>query len=326
MTFPSGTEAAPTIVTTARPALTWSQADPDPGGIFNHFQIQITNEANNVMILNSGKLWQGTTATSGSWTIISDLPAGHKLRVRVKVWDEFDEQSDWSEQTWMYLNRPPHADFDWTPKPAVEGDTVSLVNFSTDPDNDPLTYSWQIEGPAYSSSQGTENATIPAAVTDNHPGDYIVTLKATDPYGASDTITKPVRVGDLRVEGFVSHTEQWELNRKAYNRLKSGEDERPRPAQMFWSGEAFVLAAETNEPAVQVQAVMSYTELRSHLASTSYTSWKAQLFRNDFESLPDREYMFQFTAVWSNGHTETASRTIIVSNPWTDFISSVRKE
>jgi hypothetical protein len=326
MTYPSGSEAAPTVVTTFKPVLTWNQTDPDPGAAFYYFQIQITNEANNVMILDSGKYWQGTIATTGSWTVPSDLPAGQKMRVRVKVWDEFGAESEWSPQTWMYINRPPHADFDWTPKPAFEGDAVTLINKSTDPDGDTLTFIWQIAGPAYSSVQSSIDAVIPAAVTDYHPGDYMVTLTATDPYGASDTVTKPVRVGDLQVEGFVRHTAQWDLNRKSYNRLKSGEDERPRPVGMFWSGEAFVLEAQTNEPAAQVQAVMSYTELRSVLASVHFTAWTAQLYRNDFESLPDQDYMFQFTAVWPNGHVETAARTITVSNPWTDFTSSVRKE
>ncbi|NHN30186.1 glycoside hydrolase family 78 protein [Paenibacillus agricola] len=326
MTYPSGTEAAPTRVTTFRPTITWNQTDPDPNPTFTYFQIQITNEANTIMVLDSTKLWQGTTAASGSWTATSDLPDGQKLRVRVKVWDEFDLESGWSAQTWMYINRPPVAEFDWSPKPAYEGDAVVLVNLSTDPDGDPLTSSWQIEGPGYSSTQVTPNAAIPAAVTDHHPGDYIVTLTVTDPYGASDQVTKPVQVGDLQIQGFVDHTAQWDLNRKAYNRLKSGEEERPRPPQMFWSGEAFVLSALTNEPATQVQAAMSYTELRSPLASTDFTAWKAQMFRNDFESLPDKEYTFQFTAVWPNGHVEIAAVTITVSNPWVDFTSSVRKE
>jgi hypothetical protein len=326
MGFPNGSEAAPNIVTTARPELAWNQADPDPGVVFNFFQIQITNEANHVMILDSGKLWQGTAAPSGSWTVTSDLPAGQKLRVRVKVWDEFNAESDWSTQTWMYINRSPKADFDWIPKPVLEGDSVALANQSTDPDGDSLLYSWQIDGPSYSSVQATQHALMPSTITDHHPGDYRVVLKVTDPYGASDTMVKNVRVGDLRVDGMVGHTAQWEQNRKAYNRLMSGDAERPRPAQMFWSGEAFVLAAETNEPAVQVQAMMSYTELRSQLASANGITWNAQMFRTDFESLPDKEYTFQFTAVWANGHIETAVRTITVSNPWTDFVSSVRKE
>lgn len=326
MTFPYGTQAAPNIINTLRPELTWYQTDPDIGFVLYWYQIQITNEANDATIYDSGKTWQNTTSTTGRMTVPVDLPTGQKMRVRVKVWDQYGAESNWSPQTWMMINRPPHADFDWTPKPAFEGDTVTLINQSTDPDGDPLTFQWQIEGPDYHSIQVTTNALIPASVTDYHPGDYVVTLTATDPYGASDTVTKIVQVGDLTVEGFVRHTAQWDLNRKAYNRLKSGEDERPRPVEVFWSGEAFVLEAKTNEKASLVHASMTYTELQSVLTSTNLTDWTAQMYRSDFESLPDQEYTFQFRAVWSNGHVEIAARTIRVSNPWTEFTSSVRKE
>ncbi|WP_165972102.1 CARDB domain-containing protein [Paenibacillus piri] len=326
MTFPYGTQAAPNIINTLRPLLTWSQTDPDPGAVFHYFQIQITNEANNVTILDSGKVWQGTTSTSGSWTVPIDLPTGQKMRVRVKVWDEYGAESNWSPQTWFLINRPPHADFDWTPKPAFEGDEVRLLNRSSDPDGDPLFYEWIITGPAYSAAHTSVDAAIPAAVTDFHPGDYTVTLKATDIHGASDTITKIVRVGDLAIEGFVRHTQQWEENRKSYNMQKSGDPERPRPVSMFWSGEAFVLEAITNEPAAKVSARMSYTELSSELTSANRRAWKTQLQRDDFESLPDQAYTFQFTAVWPNGHTESASCIITVKNAWTEYTSSVRKE
>ena len=40
------------LLNTLRPTLQWSQTDPDPGTTFQYFQIQITNEANNVMILD----------------------------------------------------------------------------------------------------------------------------------------------------------------------------------------------------------------------------------------------------------------------------------
>jgi hypothetical protein len=326
MSFPYGTQAAPNIVGALRPTLTWNQSDPDAGARFDYFQIQITNEANNIMILDSGKLWQGTTAASGSWTVSNDLPTGQKLRVRVMVWDQYGSQSNWSPQTWMMINRPPAANFTWSPQPANEGDAVMLINQSSDPDGDLLSFSWQIIGPAYTSTQGSMDALIPASATDFHPGSYAVTLTATDPYGASDTVTKLIPVGDLHIEGFVRHAPQWELNRKTYNRKKSGEDERPRPVGTFWAGETFVLAADTNEPAAEVRAVMSYTELRSNLTSTSHIAWEGQIYRTDFEQLPDADYIFRFTAVWPNGHTESVDRIITVNNPWTDFTSSVRKE
>ncbi|WP_238540324.1 hypothetical protein [Paenibacillus mucilaginosus] len=87
MTYPYGTQDAPTVMNTARPLLRWRQTDPDPAPVFTFYQLQITNEANDVLILDSGRRRQNTTDTSASWSVPQDLPAGQKLRVRVKVWD-----------------------------------------------------------------------------------------------------------------------------------------------------------------------------------------------------------------------------------------------
>ncbi|MEW9698549.1 hypothetical protein [Paenibacillus sp. SI8] len=100
MTVPDGTQSAPTIFNTLRPTLHWKQTDPDPGTVFTYFQIQITNEANDTMILDSGQYDQGSSSTVGSWLVNTDLPAGQKLRVRVRVYDGY-VWSSYSEQTWM---------------------------------------------------------------------------------------------------------------------------------------------------------------------------------------------------------------------------------
>ncbi|ULL17940.1 hypothetical protein DVH26_27835 [Paenibacillus sp. H1-7] len=327
MSYPWGTQDNPTIVNTRQPTLTWTQSDPDAGGWLDYFQILIINEANNNTIYDSGKVWQHTQSTNGSITVPWDLPTGQKMRVRVKVWDQYGAESSWSPDAWMMINRPPVADFDWTPKPAFEGDTVYLLNQSTDPDGDPLTYEWQIKGPAYDVVQHTWDTSIPSTVTDNHPGDYIVSLKVTDIHGATSQVEKIVRVGDLQLRGFVKHTGQWDDNRKSYNMRKSGDPERPRPYDMFWSGEAFVLEALTNEPAAAVQVHMSYTELDQELTSnTTHTIWSGQMHRDDFETLPDQSYSFRFHATWPNGHIESVIPVITVRDPWTDFATSVRKE
>ncbi|WP_282941194.1 hypothetical protein [Paenibacillus sp. RC67] len=327
MSFPYGTQSAPTIINTLRPTFTWLQTDPDADAWLDYFQIQIINEANNYVIYDSGKMWQHTQSSQGTFALPVDLPTGQKMRVMVRVWDQYGAESPWSPQVWMMINRPPIADFDWTPKPAFEGDTVYLINRSSDPDGDPLTFEWQIIGPEYSAAYTSLNAEIPSSSTDNHPGDYRVTLKATDIHGASDSITKVVPVGDLMLDGFVRHTPQWNENRQAYNLRKTGETERPRPYDLFWSGEAFVLVATTNEPASNVKVNMSYTELEEQLtAAFNRKDWDGQMMRDDFEKLPDKSYIFRFTATWPNGHTEYVERIISIKNPWTEFAPSVRKE
>src|SRR5690606_5084996 len=136
MTSPSDTQANPTMFNTLRPTLTWRQTDPDPRTTFRHYQLQINNEIGAV-ILDNGQLNQNTTSQNGSWAVNRNLPAGEKLQVRVRVHDG-SVWSGWSAYTWMIINRPPIADFVWEPRPAFEGDHVTLINQSRDPDDDPL--------------------------------------------------------------------------------------------------------------------------------------------------------------------------------------------
>lgn len=100
MTNPLGTQAAPTIFSELRPTFQWMQSDQDPGTLFTYFQLQITNESNDAMILDSGSFYQGSVSTAGSWKVNQDLPAGQKLRVRVRVFDGA-VWSEYSAQTWF---------------------------------------------------------------------------------------------------------------------------------------------------------------------------------------------------------------------------------
>ncbi|TVY07324.1 CARDB domain-containing protein [Paenibacillus cremeus] len=116
MSNPWGTQADPTIFTTVRPTMVWSQTDPDPGTVFLYDEIQITNEDNTVMIWDSGKVWENTTSNVGSLPVGIDLPVGQKMRVRVKVWDNYGAESNWSPQAWMLIVPSP-------PPPTIDTDT-----------------------------------------------------------------------------------------------------------------------------------------------------------------------------------------------------------
>jgi hypothetical protein len=66
------------------------------------------------------------------------------------------------------------------PATAVTGDPVAFDGeATTDPDGDPLTYAWSIDG----QQLDVENAWL--SVSFAHPGTHVVTLTATDPSGAS---------------------------------------------------------------------------------------------------------------------------------------------
>jgi hypothetical protein len=327
MSWPWSTSAAsPNVTNEQRPTLSWVQNDPDPGAVFEWFQLQIT-EQGGAVVLDTGVLQMSTSANEASWKVLRDLPLGKPLAVRVQVWDQYGAGSGWSESTWLYVNRAPVAAFDWVPKPAYEGDEVQLTNRSTDPDGDALQAEWRIAGPAYDETGAVWNAVIPAVRTDGHPGDWVVTLTVTDVHGLTGTVTQIVPIGDLTLQGFVKHTERWEENRRKYNLRQTGDVELPRTADKFWAGESFVLEAATNQPASGVEARMSHLELMSTLAGDGgKTGWSSSLYRDDFELLPDGPYTFMFTARFPNGHIEAAAVIVHIQGAWTEYTSSVRKE
>ncbi|WP_248930502.1 CARDB domain-containing protein [Paenibacillus hamazuiensis] len=328
LTWPTGPQTNPDVTNSTRPTVTWLQSDPDAAAVFSNYQVQILNDSFDVAA-DSGIVAQNTTGTLGAWTPNQDLPRSRLYGVRVQVWDQYGAASGWSSVTWFYINGPPAVDFSWTPNPAYERDTITLINRSSDPDGHSLSFTWSAAGPAGSPAvpvQTTTDATISGDITDYHPGVYVVTLTACDPYGLCSSVTKPVNVGDLTITGFVKHFDQWNLNRQAYNRAKTGDPELPRPYDMFWAGEGFKLEADVSNPAVSVNAGMSYTEMKIALSgSGGGLKWNGEMKRDDFEQLPDGNYIFTFTGVWPNGHTEADVKTIKIKGSWTEYTDIVRK-
>ncbi|MCD1260388.1 hypothetical protein B5M42_016365, partial [Paenibacillus athensensis] len=135
MLVPGGTQANPTVFNSVRPTLQWNQSDPDVGTQFSYFQIQITNETNTVIILDSGQYYQGSWASIGSWTVNQDLPAGQKLQVWVRVFDGY-VWSSYSPKTWMYINRAPTGTIAIQPSTVYQNDDVTVTIVPTDPDGD----------------------------------------------------------------------------------------------------------------------------------------------------------------------------------------------
>lgn len=82
---------------------------------------------------------------------------------------------------------------------SYDGATLKLDGSqSTDPDNDPLTYSWDFDSNGTVDASGVQvRHTYPAG------GPYTTTLKVTDPSAASSTATVTVRVQDTTPPSFV---------------------------------------------------------------------------------------------------------------------------
>jgi glucose/arabinose dehydrogenase/PKD repeat protein len=89
-------------------------------------------------------------------------------------------------------NRPPDAVATANPTSGVAPLTVQFDGSrSTDPDNDPLTYSWDLNGDGVF---GDSTAVSPTW-TYTQAGQFTAALRVSDPDGASDTATVPISVG-----------------------------------------------------------------------------------------------------------------------------------
>ncbi|MEC0267441.1 PKD domain-containing protein [Paenibacillus anseongense] len=307
MTVPNGTQAAPTIYTELRPTFQWTQTDPDPGTTFTYFQLLITNEANDVMVLDSGQFYQGAASNAGSWQVNRDLPPAQKLRVIVRVFDGI-VWSDYSAPTWFYINRAPVAQFDWTPKPVWEGDVVQSINSSYDPDGDSLSYAWKLEQP-----NGTE--VLFSSPTFSYrfliPGVYKVTLTVSDGR-LSNSIVKMITAAPLTIHSNVTYTNNWLLLHE-----KSGHQTVAAPKD-FYSGEIFVVFSQSSPaPVDEVTAWIDTTGLDGKLLyvperlspAGDATSFWGEIFDAKFQSfsegLPEGLQTIYFRIRYRNGVIKT---------------------
>jgi|GEM_PF-1615705 len=308
MLIPSGTQEVPTIFDSVRPTFQWHQTDPDADTEFSYFQLQITNEANDTLILDSGQHWQKSKSSLGTWTAVKELPAGQKLRVRVRVYDGY-AWSGYSEQTWFYINRAPAADFDWSPKPVWEGDTVQFHNTSYDADGDDLTYEWRVLGPDASVQTYTSRNFLRLF----QPGSYQVTLTVSDGYLQS-TAVKTVVVSPLGIHADVNYTEEW---RKLHEEMGHQTEQHPKA---FYSGEIFVVSLNSSPaPVDHVMAWMDTTALDGQSlyvweslmeSAEDATSFYGELFDPKFQSysegLPPGTQVVHFQIRYQNGVVKTA--------------------
>ncbi|MFH1591736.1 MAG: PKD domain-containing protein [archaeon] len=93
-------------------------------------------------------------------------------------------------------NGPPVADFVYVPVNPNIFDMLDFTSTATDKEDNIVSYSWIIEGQAFSGELAEYNFT--------QPGQYPVTHTVVDSYGLSDSITKIVDVtAELRIDSIV---------------------------------------------------------------------------------------------------------------------------
>jgi hypothetical protein len=301
MTFPTGTQSSPTPGNPT-PLITWERSDPDPDTEFRKRQILIRNENGNVTYVNE-TIELPSKELTGSYQVTSPLPSGQKVRVTVKEWDEFTESS-WATETWMLTNRPPVADFDWSPKPMYEGDTITLHNLSTDPDGDSLTAHWQIRKPNGEVMTINSWDVISPFILF---GNYEVRLTVQDGVVSSSTV-KLITVNKLLLQPEVEHTPAWLLIHQEKGHQTA------IPPKDFYSGETLVVKAAIS-PA-PVESVVAWIDTVSGdgesmmvetplLAGADSASYMGELFHEAWmepgAGLPQGLLQVYFRVRYSNG-------------------------
>ncbi len=233
VTKPSSTNSAnPTELEELRPTLRFSYSDAD-GDEQERFQLRISRYDGS-LVLDSGEV----SSAARQWTPTSDLPEGAQLQVRVRVHDGY-AWSAYSTPKYMVIetNKPPTAAFDWEPKPVWEGDTVTLLDQSTDPDGDVLTRQWQLTAPDGTvQTYGNIEVIVRTFIL---PGTYQVALTVSDGE-ESDRMERTIQAQPLTLEAQVNHTPNWLA---AHERM---EHETETPPKDFYSGEKWLLAAASS--------------------------------------------------------------------------------
>jgi hypothetical protein len=326
VTTPSSqNNAAPTIFDTKRPTFNWTYADAD---------LDVQNQYHYMIYRYDGSLITSSISSGSapSFTMPTDLPENLPMYINVRTFDGY-EWGNWSAAKFFKIitNQPPIADFIWSPNPAYEGDNLSLVNHSSDPDGDLLSSIWTITGPGnFAAVTGTsENLVIPGGSTVNNPGVYTVKLTVHDPEGASASVTKTIVVRPLGIQGAITHTEAWETNRIRYNTRYPNAAQ--RASDWFWAGEAFVLEATVTDTGVSLTKPISVRaaatpQLQKNLTATpsQLTLWKGLLREGDtdisFVQLSEGPYAFVFTVTYSNGVTKTVTVTIHIVDTVDDYV------
>lgn len=333
MTVPNGTQAAPTLFNTLRPTLSWSQTDIDPGTTFQYFQIQITNEANNTMILDSGQYYQGTTSNTGTWTVNGDLPTGQKLRVRVRVFDGYT-WSNYSAQTWLFINRAPTGNITYV-TPIYQNDTPTFTVSVTDADGDPLlvNVASSFNGGAYTDIMSWSNVASGSTRSFTYgplnAGTYSLRLSLDDSRGGTYTQTYTFTVLPLSITGQVLHTPEWESYRQKWNVMFPS---KLRAANVFWAGEELVLSAvvtntgtSTTKP-TSVSATLVQTGDVANLSSGDFVNYSGAMLNTNFvHSLSNGTYTMRFTVQWNNGLIQTNDVPFIIdSNIFAVLVNQLR--
>jgi len=129
-------------------------------------------------------------------------------------------------------------------------------------------------------------------------GTYKVRYTGSTCNGTTETQVLDINILELTVEGAVNHTNKWNENRIKYNLSKTNNPDSPRPYNVFFPGEKFILKAETNPGAQadRVEVEILGTPYSTTLTNTMGDIWEGELWHEDMLYWNDRTLTFRFTA------------------------------
>ncbi|RIX53119.1 hypothetical protein D3P08_10810 [Paenibacillus nanensis] len=288
-------------------------ASPYFGGDFTGFFLTgTTTSANGI----GSKSWE-----SASFTIPESWLGDFQLTINAYLPGKWETWTHTFKVMRKPTNRPPEADFDWSPKPVYEGDTVTFKSIVSDLDNDTLAAEYELTSPSGVKTKTNYSFNNPYPGTGPvhrlvEPGTWRMKLTVNDGKAPPVIVEKAVTVRPLHIAGQVLHTELWNEHRQEYNRKKSGNAESPRGYGVFWAGEKFVLHADTSSTGSstrtnRVEAAFGEYSVVLTASDASKTSWNGELWDESFEaSLQDGPATFTFKAYYSNGTVKTTNVTI----------------
>ena len=195
---------------------------------------------------------------------------------------------------------------------------------------------------------GNYPETIVGGLPSAKPGICQVICTVSDYSGTGIKSYKFTVVSEGRVNGFVNHTDQWDANRKKYNLKRFSEEvnrtlqlndyiamsaPRMRGTNVFWSGEKFMLRAETEGESEQVSVEILSRDAQGGLKSTGYSAeladtgrktsggarlWEGSLWNaamiNKWGKKAPEELIFRFTAYYPGNVAKTHTVSVIMDS------------
>ncbi|RCW47447.1 CARDB protein [Paenibacillus prosopidis] len=293
----------------------FSDVAPSSGHATRTFYLQKVNA--NGSVTNIDLNGDGTAEYSTSLALnrqsyrVAGLIPGQEYRLTVL---DYDIAGNEGHFTYIYFvtNRPPTADFDWSPKPLYEEDTATFLSDVDDPDGDTLSIKYEITSPAGEKSSFSYMLDAPdypprgPILRMVRAGTWTMQMTVSDDIAEPVIVTKTVQVLPLTVIGYVKHTELWDQHRKDFNTKKSGNADSPRGYSVFWAGEKFMLEADTTVTGTTTRAERVEVQMDTYSSTlvainTAHTKWKGEMWDADFGQLAKGKITFTFTAYYNNG-------------------------